>query len=60
MNFLLGMLTNLGPLGAERIHQMLTLFVQGPNKYDRQIEELRVTFLFLISFKGSKKLNKKF
>lgn len=38
--YIVGMLTNLGPSPAARIHSMLAMFVQAPQKYDRSLEEL--------------------
>lgn len=42
--YIQGMLTNLGPLPAERIQMMLSMFVVAPNKYDSRQEDLN-TFL---------------
>ena len=39
--FIVGMLTNLGVLPAERIQSMLSMFVPPPNAYNRTEEELR-------------------
>jgi len=47
-SYIVGMLTNLGSLPAERIQQMLILFVQGPNKYDKSVEELRAFLAVMI------------
>lgn len=38
--YIVGMLTNLGPSQPARIHSMLGMFVQAPNKYDRELMEL--------------------
>lgn len=39
--YISAMLTNLGALPAARIHNMLNMFVQAPNKYDRTENELK-------------------
>ena len=39
--YISAMLTNLGPLPAGRIHSMLSMFVQAPNKYDRSDADLQ-------------------
>ncbi|EPY54127.1 anaphase-promoting complex subunit Apc2 [Schizosaccharomyces cryophilus OY26] len=40
-SFVVGMLTNLGSLELERIHNMLTMFIPPPNGYNRTQNELR-------------------
>ncbi|KAI9139125.1 hypothetical protein BKA69DRAFT_1030788, partial [Paraphysoderma sedebokerense] len=40
-SYIVGMLTNLGSLPIDRIHSMLSIFVQAPNKFNRSIEDLR-------------------
>ena len=40
-NYISAMLTNLGSLPVERIHMMLSMFVEAPNKYDKSVEELQ-------------------
>jgi anaphase-promoting complex subunit 2 len=46
-----GMLTNLGALRLERIHEILRTFVQAPNRFERSLEELR-DFLALMMREG--------
>jgi anaphase-promoting complex subunit 2 len=38
--YIVGMLTNLGALPLDRIHMMLSMFVQAPQKYDCKPEHL--------------------
>ncbi|EPX74508.1 anaphase-promoting complex subunit Apc2 [Schizosaccharomyces octosporus yFS286] len=40
-SFVVGMLTNLGSLELERIHNMLTMFIPPPDGYNRTQNELR-------------------
>ncbi|EEB08420.1 anaphase-promoting complex subunit Apc2 [Schizosaccharomyces japonicus yFS275] len=47
-SFVVGMLTNLGALELERIHNMLTMFVPPPNGYTRSQAELREFLALMI------------
>ncbi|KAI8866978.1 hypothetical protein GQ42DRAFT_64227 [Ramicandelaber brevisporus] len=46
--FIQSLMTNLGSMTAERLQQMLTLFVQQPMRYTRKIDELRVYLSVLV------------
>jgi hypothetical protein len=35
-----GMLTNFGSLTSQRIHMMLTMFVNGPTKFNKSLDDL--------------------
>jgi len=48
-SYIVGMLTNLGPLPPDRIHSMLSMFVQGETKYEESLEDLKVDHLFAFS-----------
>ncbi|CAD62574.1 hypothetical protein POMI540_3586 [Schizosaccharomyces pombe] len=47
-SFVVGMLTNLGALELERIHNMLTMFIPPPNGYTRTQSELREFLALMI------------
>lgn len=40
--FIVGMLTNLGPMGLDQIHSMLGMMLAGQLQYDAKKDELKV------------------
>ena len=40
--FIVGMLTNLGPMGIDQIHNMLNMMLQGEIEYTAKKEELKL------------------
>jgi anaphase-promoting complex subunit 2 len=51
-NYIMGMLTNFGALPADRLHNMLRVFVVGEPKYEGRSQEQLAAFLQLLAEQG--------
>lgn len=56
-NYIIGMLTNLGALPADRLHNMLRVFVVGEPKYEGRSQEQLAGFLQLLVEQGKLEVN---
>lgn len=56
-NFIMGMLTNLGNLSLDRLHNMLRVFVVGEPKYEGRSQEQLAGFLQVLVSQGKVDVN---